>query len=337
MAVHLLSSTGSAMTLHDSFGRRIKYLRLSVTDRCNLRCQYCMPAEGVPKLRHEDVLSYENLCRIARESVALGIEKIRITGGEPLVRKGIVAFANRLASIACLRELVLTTNGILLRELAASLRRAGVNRLNVSLDSLKPEVFANVSRGGDLTRVLDGLDAAKEAGFPAPKINVVVMRGVNDSEIVDFAAFAAARACTVRFIEYMPTRGAQDWRNLAVTGLEILSRLRDAYTLTPVKDESSSQPARNFRVEGSDGTVGVISPVSQHFCGTCDRIRVTASGIAKPCLFGNGGVDLKPHLASGDNELREVLRQLVWSKPDRHRLSTNASEGAWVAMSQIGG
>ena len=338
MEAQLLIGTGELMALVDSFGRRIKYLRLSVTDRCNLRCQYCMPAEGVPKIRHEEVLSYEQLCRIATEAVALGIEKIRITGGEPLVRKGIVAFADRLAAIQGLRELVLTTNGVALRELAGPLRRAGVHRLNISLDSLSPEVFSSITRGGELSRVLDGLDAAREAGFPAPKINVVIMRGINDAEISDFAAFAVRRSCTVRFIEYMPTRGVRDWQTYAVSGAEIIERLRASYSLIPVQDREASQPARNFQLEGTAGRVGIISAVSQHFCNTCDRIRVTAGGVARACLFGkDSGVDLKPYLAGSDQELREVLKQIVWSKPDRHRLSVNASETAWVAMSQIGG
>jgi GTP 3',8-cyclase len=326
------------MALVDTYGRRIKYLRLSVTDRCNLRCKYCMPADGVPKLPHGDVLSYEQLFRVAEAAVALGIDKIRITGGEPLVRKGIVPFADRVAAIAGLRELVLTTNGVMLGELAAPLRRAGVARLNVSLDSLKPDVFASITRGGDLQPVLHGLAAAQDAGFPVPKINVVVIRGINEMEISDFADFAVARSCAVRFIEYMPTRGAQDWHNYSVTGAEILTKLRERHTLLPVQNDSESQPARNFRIDGSAGTVGIISPMSQHFCATCDRIRVTASGIARACLFGNGGgMDLKPFLAGNDNELSEALKQLVWKKPDGHRLSVNATESAWVAMSQIGG
>jgi cyclic pyranopterin phosphate synthase len=326
------------MALVDTYGRRIKYLRLSVTDRCNLRCKYCMPAEGVPKLAHNDVLSYEQLCRVAEAAVGLGIDKIRITGGEPLVRKGIIPFLDRVAAIVGLRELVLTTNGVMLGELAAPLRRAGVARLNVSLDSLRPDVFAGITRGGDLGHVLDGLAAALDAGFPAPKINVVVMRGINDMEISEFANVAVARSCAVRFIEYMPTRGAQDWHNYSVSGAEILTKLRERHTLLPVQNDSESQPAKNFRIDGSAGTVGIISPVSQHFCDTCDRIRVTASGIAKACLFDSGaGVDLKPYLAGNDDGLSGALKQLVWRKPDRHRLSVNATESAWLAMSQIGG
>ncbi|HZV81019.1 MAG TPA: radical SAM protein, partial [Geobacteraceae bacterium] len=199
------------MELIDRYGRRIRYLRLSVTDRCNLRCRYCMPAEGVRKRHHREILSYEELFRVAEEAVALGIDKIRLTGGEPLVRKGIVAFSERLAGLPGLNELVLTTNGLLLEELAAPLRNAGVKRLNISLDSMNPGTFADITRGGELQRVLDGIDAAMAAGFPPPKINMVVMAGINDSEVLDFARLTLTRAFTVRFIEYMPNLLEPDW------------------------------------------------------------------------------------------------------------------------------
>jgi len=325
------------MALIDSHGRRIKYLRLSVTDRCNLRCQYCMPAEGVPRLRPDDTLSFENLYRVARTAVELGIEKIRLTGGEPLVRKGIVAFADRLAALPQLSELVLTTNALLLTDLAAPLRRAGVQRLNISLDSLKPETFRQIARGGDLSKVLDGIEAAQAAGFPAPKINVVVLRGINDGELLDFARFAIERSCSVRFIEYMPTRGSQDWRTLAVTGAEIARRLSERYTLFPLAPNSTSEAARMFSIDGTTASIGIISPVTDHFCGSCDRIRVTASGVAQSCLFGGPGLDLKPYLKTNDDELREVFSRAVLAKPERHRLSVDTPINSWMAMSQIGG
>jgi GTP 3',8-cyclase len=325
------------MALIDSHGRQIKYLRLSVTDRCNLRCQYCMPAEGVPQLSRDETLSYQALYRIARELVGLGVDKIRLTGGEPLMRKGIVAFADCVAALPGMRELVLTTNGLMLGDLAGPLRRAGVQRLNVSLDSLKRETFRQIARGGDLDKVLAGLDAALAAGFPAPKINVVVLRGINDGELLDFAQFAIDRSCSVRFIEYMPTRGVQDWRALAVTGSEILSRVRDAYTLVPVAQGAPSEAARTFRIEGTNASIGIISPVTQHFCGSCDRIRITASGVAQTCLFGGAGLDLKPYLLGSDEDLREVLARAVLAKPERHRLLVDAPASGWMAMSQIGG
>jgi GTP 3',8-cyclase len=324
------------MALTDSYGRRINYLRLSVTDRCNLRCSYCMPVAGVEKLRHDDMLSYEELLRVAAESVDVGIEKIRITGGEPLVRKGLAGFLERVADIEGLKELVLTTNGILLRDMALPLRRAGVQRLNISLDSLRPEVFSSITRGGQLERVLDGIAAAEDAGFPAPKINMVVMRGVNDDEVLDFAALTLDRGFTVRFIEYMPTVLDGGWENRSVSGSEILDRIGRHYSLLPLVGKGPAGPSRNFRIEGAAGAIGIITPVSGHFCDSCNRIRVTASGFARGCLFDGGGVDLKECLRFPGRELlRETLLRIVDGKPGRHRL---ADEGhAPFAMSQVGG
>jgi len=325
------------MELVDSYGRRINYLRLSVTDRCNLRCSYCMPAEGVAKLRHGDMLNYEELLRVAGESVALGIEKIRITGGEPLVRKGLVGFMERVAAIPGLKELVLTSNGLLLGEMAFSLRNAGVRRLNISLDSLKPEVFARITRGGDLRKVIDGIAAAEDAGFPPVKINMVVMRGVNDDEVLDFAALTLRRPFTVRFIEYMPTTGEKGWNSLCIPGSEILERIGSRHSLVPLVGTEMAGPARNFKIQGAEGAIGIITPVSGHFCDSCNRIRVTASGVARGCLFSQEGIDLKQYLrSSGDRQLREVLCRLVTGKPGRHRLA-DESEHQPFAMSQVGG
>lgn len=325
------------MALTDSHGRRINYLRLSVTDRCNLRCQYCMPAEGVPKLSHHDILSFEELQRIAVQAVALGIEKIRITGGEPLVRRGVVDFLARLAAIPGLKEMVLTTNGLLLRDMAAELRRAGVQRLNVSLDSMNPETFATITRGGDLNQALDGIAAAEEAGFPPPKINMVVMRGINDGEVLEFASLTLHKPCTVRFIECMPTRMQPGWKSLCVTGREILEQVACRYPLVPLDHSHMAGPARNFKIVGAAGTIGVITPISDEFCESCNRVRVTASGVAKGCLFASEGVDLKPCLRCDDDKLREVLSQIMWDKPSQHRLLNLDSPHAPFAMVQIGG
>ncbi len=321
----------------DTHGRRISYLRLSVTDRCNLRCQYCMPAEGVHKLQHSDILSFEELHRIARLAVSLGIDKIRITGGEPLVRKGLVNFLESLSSIRGLKELVLTTNGLLLREFAADLRRAGVHRLNVSLDSLKQDTFSSLTRGGNLESALDGIAAAEEAGFPPVKINTVVIRGVNDGEVQDFAALTLQTPRQVRFIEYMPTSTAPDWPSAFVTGEEILQQISKVYPLEPVPSAEAAGPARIFRIPGALGTIGIITPISSHFCASCNRIRVTASGIVKGCLFDNGRVSLKPYLAGNDNELRDVLMSVLKNKPDRHHLLDHEALITPFSMSEIGG
>jgi cyclic pyranopterin phosphate synthase len=324
------------MDLIDSYGRRINYLRLSVTDRCNLRCSYCMPASGVPKVSHGEMLSYEDLLRVATQSVELGIEKIRITGGEPLVRKGLVPFLAKLSAVPGLNELVLTTNGILLSEMASELRRAGVQRLNISLDSLKPEVFTSITRGGDVRQVMEGIAAAEAAGFGPPKINMVVMRGVNDDEILDFAGLTLEKGYAVRFIEYMPTTAEKGWESRSVTGDEILARIADRYRLVPLLGNSLAGPARNFRISGGMGSIGIITPVSGHFCDSCNRIRVTATGLARGCLFSGTGVDLRPVLAEEDDQtLKESLRQIVAAKPGKHHLSEGTADP--FAMSQIGG
>ena len=326
------------MKLIDSYGRRINYLRLSVTDRCNLRCSYCMPAGGVPKLGHGDMLSYEDMYRVAGEAVSLGIEKIRVTGGEPLVRKGLLRFLGRLAGLPGLKELVLTTNGMLLSELARPLRQAGVQRLNISLDSLRPETFTRITRGGDLAKVLDGIAAAEDAGFPPVKINMVVMRGVNDDELLDFAALTLHKPYTVRFIEYMPTLREEGWNSQCMAGGEILELIGRHYSLLPMVGAEMAGPARNFKISGAAGAIGIITPISGHFCDSCNRIRVTAAGVLRGCLFADSGVDLKPLLLNEDNGLlRETLQRIVTGKPGRHHLAEDVSEHGAVAMSRIGG
>jgi len=326
------------MALIDTYGRRINYLRLSVTDRCNMRCCYCMPAQGVAKLEHREMLSYEELFRVAGACVAQGIEKIRVTGGEPLVRKGLVEFLERLSVIPGLRELVLTTNGLQLEELALPLKKAGVARLNISLDSLKPETFARVTRGADLAKVLRGIAAAEQAGFGPLKINMVVMRGVNDDEILDFAALSIDRPYTVRFIEYMPTLKDASWGAQSMPGSEILARIAERYPLLPMVSSEMAGPARNFKIEGAPGAIGIITPVSGHFCESCNRIRVTAAGKVRGCLFSDEGVDLKPLLQDSDPDLlQQTIRRIVSQKPGRHHIAEEGAESATVNMSRIGG
>lgn len=325
------------MPLLDPIGRTINYLRLSVTDRCNLRCSYCMPADGIGKVAHADILSYEELYRIAQAAVSIGIDKIRITGGEPLVRKGIISFLKQLAKIPGLEQLVLTTNGVLLEKMADDLHSVGVQRLNISLDSLNPETFAKISRCGDLQRVLAGIEAARSCGFPI-KLNMVVIRGINDHEILDFAELAVASATTVRFIEYMPAIREKNWQNLVVPGSEILARLAQNFTLIPTEHAEMAGPARNLRILGTPGTLGVITPISHHFCSECNRIRVTASGLAKGCLFAGSQVDLKPALRTGSGLLLgQALAAIVDSKPDRHQMSPDDCHHQAFSMASIGG
>lgn len=325
------------MELIDTYGRKINYLRLAVTDRCNLRCRYCMPAEGVPKLTHHDVLSYEELFLVAKAAVSLGIEKIRVTGGEPLVRRGIMDFLAQLSSLAGLKELVLTTNGLLLEELAEGLRQAGVQRLNISLDSMRPENFHQITRCGDLSRVLAGIAAAEKVGLSV-KLNMVVMRGVNDDEILDFARLTREQPYAVRFIEYMPTIKERNWQSLVVPGHEILSRLAEDFAFKELAPSELSGPAQNFQIKSARGTIGVITPLSGHFCGACNRIRVTSSGTVRSCLFADNEYDLKPFLrAKDDTAVKVALRRIVNAKPERHQMDCNEAEHQAFAMSSVGG
>jgi cyclic pyranopterin phosphate synthase len=304
----------------DSYHRSIDYLRLSVTDRCNLRCVYCMPEDGVPKLSHDDVLSYEELLRLARVAVSMGIGKVRVTGGEPLVRRGILEFIQRLAQIPDLRSLTLTTNGLLLDRYADDLRRGGVERVNVSLDTLDPEKYATITRCGRFADVWAGVEAAHRAGFHPVKLNVVVMRGVNDDEIEDMARVTLGRPFHVRFIECMPFReeALADW---FVGTDEILDRLKAAgLAPEPAESRHNNGPARYFRFPGAPGKIGLISPLTHHFCPACNRLRVTADGRLRTCLFSREDTDLRALLRSGasDREIEAAFREGIARKPERH-------------------
>jgi cyclic pyranopterin phosphate synthase len=325
------------MTVTDNHKRVINYLRLSVTDRCNLRCRYCVPHYDVPGAGRRTILPYDDLFRLARESVTLGIQKIRITGGEPLVRPGIVEFLERLSCMEGAAEVVLTTNGMLLKRMAAPLRQAGVKRLNISLDSLRAETFAAMTAGGNLSMVLAGIDAAQNAGFPPPQINVVVLRGVNDGEIPAFAAFAATSQLSVRYIEYMPITGDPGWRSLYVSSDEVLEMLARDHRLRPVESMDGAGPARYFQLDEGPAKIGVISPISNHFCATCNRIRISSDGQARGCLLSEETTDLKPYLMCDDEAVREVLTAIIRKKPLRHRVSEGWHAGGWVPMSAIGG
>ncbi len=318
----------------DRFGRTVNYLRLSVTDRCNLRCRYCMPAEGIAACPHTEILRYEDLLEITAAAIELGIEKVRITGGEPLVRKGVVDFIERLCRLPGLNEVTLTSNGILLPGLAERLKLAGVNRLNVSIDSLQPEVYAFITRGGELAQVLEGLAAAEQAGLSL-KLNMVVMRGINDHEIADFAGLSLTRPWSVRFIEYMPTIRENAWRQRVMPGAEIVARLQQRYTLRPLETTRLCGPAKPYQISGAAGTVGIITPMSDHFCGSCNRIRVTSTGWAKSCLLAESAVDLKPFLRGHNRDaLRRTLTEVIGGKAAQHHFET---EQTAFRMSNIGG
>lgn len=312
----------------DSCGRTIDYLRLSVTDRCNYRCRYCMPEEGVCKRDHREILSIEELEAIARAAVALGVTKIRITGGEPLVRRGLVELCRRLKGIPGLRELCLTTNGSLLRELAAPLREAGVDRLNISLDTLRPERFSHLTRRGELNQVLDGLAAAEEAGFTGLKLNTVLIGGFNDDEISDFVSLTRRHSWEVRFIELMPMGPCAAWDRTCF--LENSAVLKRCPELRPIPSEGV---ARRFQIPGARGTVGLISPLSHEFCADCRRIRVTADGKLKGCLHSREEIDLR---GLHGWRLQNAIRQGIAQKPQRHHLAKRPSDTP-RNMNQIGG
>lgn len=322
--------------LYDSSQRPINYLRISVTDRCNLRCIYCMPPEGVDHLSHEDVLRYEELYQVARAAAALGINKIRLTGGEPLVRAHLTRLVEMLSKIEGIDDIALTTNGILLGQCAASLKEAGLKRVNVSLDSLDRKRFSQITRHDRLDEVLDGLAVAQGVGLDPVKINMVVIRGVNDDEVLDFARRTIEDGWNVRFIEQMPI--GEGKKLSFVPTSEVLERLRTLGELGPCLSKRGNGPAKYFRFDGASGTIGFISPISEHICFSCNRMRLTVDGKLRPCLMSDDEVDLRESLRSGASieELKGLIQQAVARKPKRHRLNEGISPTGRT-MSQVGG
>ncbi len=327
--------------MQDQFGRTIEYLRLSVTDRCNLRCLYCMPDEGIESIGHQRILSYEEMTRVAAAAVRLGVRKIRVTGGEPLVRRGLVDFIRALAELPGSPEIALTTNGLLLAEYADPLKEAGLARVNVSLDTLSEERFSRLTRRGGLQQVLDGLDAAMQAGLTPIKINMVPIQGVNDDEIGDFARLTLQRHCDIRFVEFMPVRSDLGYSaEQRVNEADILEALQQVAPLLPVRHNHLDGPARMYRYAGGKGQVGVITAVSRHFCGDCNRLRLTADGRLRPCLMSDDEINLLKVLRDGnpgDEELEKILLNAARSKPSGHQLGSGAAPLRHRTMKDIGG
>nr|WP_325213217.1 GTP 3',8-cyclase MoaA [uncultured Oscillibacter sp.] len=312
--------------MRDRYARNITYLRLSVTDLCSLRCRYCMPAEGVPKREHGDACSVEELVEIARAAADCGVRKVRLTGGEPLVRRGILDICRGVSAIPEVEELCLTTNGAALSSLAGPLKDAGVDRLNVSLDTLRPDRYAYMTRVGRLEDVLRGLKAAAEAGFTGTKLNVVLMKDFNDDEIPGFVDLARRYPVEVRFIELMPIGEGGNAQFLpAQAVLDACPDLRPA---------GGSGVARRYRSPGGRGTVGLIEPMSRRFCGSCDRIRVTADGRLKPCLHSGQEIPLR---GLRGEALRQAIQEGVAAKPERHHMDETGRSEAGRNMHQIGG
>lgn len=314
--------------MQDSSGRTIDYLRLSVTDLCNYRCRYCMPAGGVYKRPHGEILSVEEFTEIAKAAVDCGVRKIRLTGGEPLVRRGILDICRRLRAISGLEELCLTTNGSLLPELAKPLREAGVDRVNISLDTLRPDRFASMTRLGRLSDVLDGIRAAEDAGFHDLKLDTVLIGGFNDDEIGDFLALTQEHTWEVRFIELMPMGPCAAWEQSCFLPVDTI--LKSNFTLHEIE---SKGVARRYRLPGAAGTVGLISPVSHDFCGQCRRIRITADGKLKGCLHSREELSLR---GLHGEALEAAIRQGILHKPQRHHLAERPSDTP-RNMNQIGG
>jgi cyclic pyranopterin phosphate synthase len=324
----------------DNFNRPISYLRISVTDRCNLRCVYCMPPEGVPWRSHDEILRYEEIELIVRVAASLGISKVRLTGGEPLVRLGFAELVRMLARIPGIDDLAMTTNGTLLARYAAELAQAGLKRANVSLDTLQPKRFRQITRRGDLATVFEGIAAAREAGLVPVKINTVVVRGLNDDEAVDFARLTLEDEWHVRFIELMPLGANTAWAGDGYVSVGEVRRRIEATLgeLVPAKVRVGNGPARYYRLPGAVGTIGFISPVSEHFCYQCNRLRLTADGRLRPCLLSDYEIDLRTPLRQGADlaEVRELLIRSIGAKPRGHRLDESIVPRE-RAMSEIGG
>lgn len=326
--------------MKDQFGRRVEYLRVSVTDKCNLRCVYCMPLEGLPWMTRDEILDYEEIEAIVRTMAGMGLRRVRITGGEPLVRRDLPDLARMLGAVEGIDDLSLSTNAVLLEEHADALRAAGVTRINVSLDSLREDRVDAISRRpGSFPKVMAGLDAAERVGFGPIKLNVVLMKGVNDDEIEDFAAITRERPWHVRFIEVMPTGS-----NLDVSADQFFScqaalrRLGALDALEPVAGPAGNGPATYHRFPGAPGTVGVITPMSHNYCDRCNRMRLTADGHLRPCLFGSLQTNLRDPLRAGE-DLVPLIQDTLRVKPERHHLvqGSTVGSGGLVALSQTGG
>jgi len=325
--------------LIDRCNRKLNYLRISITDRCNLRCIYCVPHGFIPKLPHKEILSYEEILHIVRISVGLGISKVRITGGEPLVRKGVYGFLKRLTKIEGLLDISLTTNGVFLKHNINKIKSAGIKRINISLDTLNRKRYRKITGYDFFDQVWEGIELAHKMGFDPIKINVVPLKGVNDDELTDIAALSIDYPFHIRFIEYMPMGTNQMESDHHLLFPEIKKRIDQFGKLIPVEKEMNDGPAERFKFKSAKGEIGFIRPISHHFCNTCNRLRLTASGQLRPCLMSDVQVDLKTPLRKGcsDVELAEVFLQAVRLKPLGHNLSVDRPVGVSAQMCAIGG
>lgn len=318
--------------MKDSFGREINYLRVSLTDRCNLRCEYCMPEKGVSKLQHCDILTLEETYEAIKAFVSLGISKIRFTGGEPLVRLGIVDLISKVSKLEGVKDIAMTTNGVLLEKYAEDLKEAGLTRVNISLDTMDENKYRSITRGGELVQVLKGIEAAKKAGLSPIKINTVLIGGFNEDEIPDFVNLTKNEDIDIRFIELMPIGEAAGFaKEKFIPNSRILEAAKD---LRPVNNEDKSSPALYYKLPGAKGRVGIINPISCKFCKDCNRVRLTSTGKIKLCLHSNREIDLRQHLKSGE-DIVSVIKSAIYSKEEEHHLEKD--EIITRNMNQIGG
>lgn len=356
-------------SVKDPFGRTVDYLRVSVTDRCNFRCVYCMPEEGYPATPKPEHLTADEIVRLVRIGASIGIRKVRLTGGEPLLRKDLPQMVGEIAGLPGLDDLSCTTNGHLLEEMALDLAANGLSRLNISLDTLDPDKFVNIARRGSLDKVLSGVTAARRAGLAPIKINCVAMRGLNDQEVADFASWTAREDIHVRFIELMPIRwdlgdaepfdtfsahngkgllqirqtkggmlGDAQMRRMFVSSAEIRDRIEVVHGALATAYVTTNGPARSYKIPGAPGTIGFISQITHDFCESCNRLRLTHDGFLRPCLMSDGELNLRDPLRAGasDEELRRLFHHVVLHKPERHYLA-EGQRAVGRGMSQIGG
>lgn len=336
-----MTTTNLSNLLRDSFGRPIRDLRISVTDRCNFRCFYCMPQEAMEWQPKNEILSYEEVIRLAEVFVSLGVNKLRVTGGEPMVRRDLESLIERLAEIEGVADLAMTTNAHFLRGRAQGLKDAGLQRITISLDSLTPDRFALLTGRNELARVLEGIEAALDAGLQPVKLNCVMMRGINDDQAVKFAQFAREKSVHVRFIEFMPLDNGKVWRReMVMPGEETRARINEVFPLVRVKAENLSETARRWRfADGAPGEVGFINPVTQPFCGACSRIRLTADGMIRTCLFSIVEHNIKHLLRTGAtrDDLIDFIVATVEKKEERHHINDAVFVQPLRTMSCIGG
>jgi cyclic pyranopterin phosphate synthase len=320
--------------MKDSFERRIDYLRVSITDKCNLKCLYCIPDKGLRLFRQSEILTSDEITRFVRVAHKFGVKKVRITGGEPLMRSDIISLVSSIKDIG-IKDLSITTNGILLTGMAKALKKEGLDRVNVSLDTLDAQKYKVMTRGGDIRHVWKALEEAERVGLSPIKVNVVPMRGINDEEIAEFAALTFDKDYHIRFIEFMPVGGNKFYKDACVRKEEIMKKVSSLGTLNRLEFKGGG-PSRNYQLKGAKGVIGFISPVSDHFCDFCNRLRLTADGRIKPCLLSNIEFDIRTPMRRGasDEELEDVFRRAVAVKPAGHGQRFNAG---LVSMSKIGG